>query len=492
MASNEGQGIQVALIIFVLLTVVLSITTFLFFRQYDSARQDRDQAVARATQDSNTARETQEENNNLKLWMGFPDDSDQALIKAGFGADMQLYAATYPEVQQSYRQILAYLYDTTLRDLQDRNERLRADNARFEAENIQREKTRQLQIKQHADAAAAAEASQKQQQDASQATFAQLKQTKDELQADLDALRRKLDQFTAEKTKEIADLNNVTQILLNTVDGKNAIIEEIRTESFEVPDGRVLLVNQRTGTVWLDLGRADGLRRSVTFSVHDQDSNTVLGAGLKGRIEVTRIVGEHLAEARILEDVVADPIVRNDKVYSPLWHPGRTVHFAFAGILDMDGDGKSDRQTVRDLVTLAGGVIDAEVTDAGVRTGQLSLETRYLVLGAQPEFGTVQQAGAAFEGYSQIQREAGQLGTKVISFEKFLDSVGWKDSRRVLHFGKVADPADFIPPAPDGGRRAAPGSTSELFRRRDPRELRKPKPTNDAPPRAGNAEPAPM
>ena len=37
MASSENQGLQIALIIFVMLTIILSVTTFVFFRQADEA-----------------------------------------------------------------------------------------------------------------------------------------------------------------------------------------------------------------------------------------------------------------------------------------------------------------------------------------------------------------------------------------------------------------------------------------------------------------------
>ena len=35
--ARENQGLQIALIIFVILTIILGVTTFLFFRQYEEA-----------------------------------------------------------------------------------------------------------------------------------------------------------------------------------------------------------------------------------------------------------------------------------------------------------------------------------------------------------------------------------------------------------------------------------------------------------------------
>ena len=78
-------------------------------------------------------------------------------------------------------------------------------------------------------------------------------------------------------------------------------------------------------------------------------------------IEVTHLLSPHLAEARIVEDDLSNPLMPGDQIFSPSWEPGRAEHFALAGFIDIDGDGNSDRQRVHDLIALNGGVIDEEV-----------------------------------------------------------------------------------------------------------------------------------
>ncbi len=41
MAARENQGLQIALIIFVMLTIVLSVTTYIFFDNYKKEKQER-------------------------------------------------------------------------------------------------------------------------------------------------------------------------------------------------------------------------------------------------------------------------------------------------------------------------------------------------------------------------------------------------------------------------------------------------------------------
>ena len=55
--------------------------------------------------------------------------------------------------------------------------------------------------------------------------------------------------------------------------------------------------------------------------------------------DVTGLFGDGpVAEARIVEDRISDPIMPGDKVYTPVWGPGEQRRFALTGFLDVDGD----------------------------------------------------------------------------------------------------------------------------------------------------------
>ena len=144
--------------------------------------------------------------------------------------------------------------------------------------------------------------------------------------------------------------------------------KQLTAQKFDVPDGEIRWVNQRTGTVWINLGRADALQRQVTFSVYPADITDLTAGGKKASIEVTQILGDHLAEARMFDDKLVDPIMPGDKIYTPVWSPGEKRHFALAGFMDLDGDGRSDLQTVMDIITMNGGVVDCYIDDNG-KTG---------------------------------------------------------------------------------------------------------------------------
>ena len=143
-------------------------------------------------------------------------------------------------------------------------------------------------------------------------------------------------------------------------------------------------VNLRERMVWVNLGTADKLRPQVTLSVYDKGATKVAQGDSKGSIEVLRVIEPHLAEACIVDDQVSNPILPGDVVHTPAWRPGRAVHFALAGVLDVTDDGKSDRELVVNLIHRNGGEIDAELKDDGTIQGQLTSETRYLLQGIKP------------------------------------------------------------------------------------------------------------
>ncbi|HEV3136764.1 MAG TPA: hypothetical protein VGZ26_02650, partial [Pirellulales bacterium] len=179
------------------------------------------------------------------------------------------------------------------------------------------------------------------------------------------------------------------------------------------------------------------------------------------------LVGPHMAEARIVDDDLGDPIMPGDQIFSPTWEPGRAEHFALAGKMDIDRDGDSDRQRIRDLIALNGGVIDEEVADDGKKSGEMSINTKFLILGDEPKPGEGESAKALLESWTAINTEAQTHGVKTIPMYEFLDYMGFKPEERTVKLGPGAKGSDFKARLPDGVQRIGPGS-------KIPRDPRKP------------------
>jgi hypothetical protein len=474
--ARENQGLQIALIIFVMLTIILGVTTFIFFRQYEEADQKAQEAVTQASQQLTAANTIQDDNNRLKGLMGFTEKMEMDEITAKFNEDMSPFVGTFPEEACFYSPILSELrkaVDQKSSDLVDLQARYDALDAKYR----QREQTMLPQIQDHAQAKKTVQDDLTRQTATFKSERARIVADQTRLQDDLQkaresettkltAIQTKLDEAGARLLK-LAQLNQQ----------KSEKLESIVKETFEEPDGEIRWVNQRDGTVWINLGRADALARQVSFAVYPADTTNLAQGGKKASVEVTQILGEHLAEARVVEDTIADPIMPGDKVHTPIWAPGQRKRFALAGLLDADGDGKSDQQLVRNLITMNGGVVDCYTDENGQRKGTLSVDTRYLVLGKAP---TAKGQPGAIKAYSDMIGETNRLGIQKITLGELLQKMGWRDQTPVVEFGRGANPDAFRPKPPRGGAPVSSGNVSGLFQPRRP-------PANKLAPRSGGA-----
>jgi hypothetical protein len=458
MARSQTQGYQIAVVLLLILWVLTCVMAVVFARKYNTAYVQSEKDRADAQKNLNAVRGAEEEMSRLKQWMGYEPTASISDVEKTAKADFDKYAATLPEAQRTYRSTVEALWaavtgaeaalkiaQAEVQSLKDRNE------AREAAKDKQIAEHRQQLEKAHNDLAAE-KAKYEEARIRLETQNNQYAQQIKQLTGDLDTLRTQYEQ-------DMSKARQTDQLRKQELKDRDRTIALLRGETPAAPDGVIREVNHRARTVWINLGEADGLKRQVTFSVYGRDQNGVAKGKRKAAIEVTRVLEPHLAEANIIEDDFTDPIVKGDQIYTPLWQPRRPERFALAGFLDIDGDNQSDREMVRELISINGGLIDAEVDDAGKETGQMTLDTRYLVVGQENDLN--------IEKLGQMKARAEELGVEILSLPKFLDHVGWKNTNRVLRYGSDQY-RNFQPPTPDGGRKHSTGITSEQFR---PRQL---------------------
>ncbi|MCG8450003.1 MAG: hypothetical protein MI725_10560, partial [Pirellulales bacterium] len=234
--------------------------------------------------------------------------------------------------------------------------------------------------------------------------------------------------------KEIADLKRAIVVLQAN--------QAVPDPYAQPADGLIRFVDQRQRKVWINLGDLDRLRPQVTFSVYSADASDVKASESKGSIEVTRILSAHLAEARITADQITRPISVGDKVYSQVWNRGRKVGFAIAGLIDLDGDGDQDTDEIKNVIAINDGKVDAFPDGKGGVEGQMSVDTRYLVLGKYPE-GAREEEDSARKSWDKMNRDADTLGIETITLNEFLNLLGWSAERRTVQLGPGSRPEDF-------------------------------------------------
>jgi len=284
-----------------------------------------------------------------------------------------------------------------------------------------------------------------------------------------------LNRVRDELSKEITDLGNVVDYLRDRLD-------QAENLSFEIPDGKIVRVDNTTRTVWINLGEQDLLRKQISFSVYTSDHRGVARGteDIKAKIEVTNILGPQLAEARILEEDISRPIQEDDPIYTPLWTPGIKEQFSFVGVVDFDGDGKSDRELLHDIIANAGAAIEIEVNDQGVRepeNGKLTVASKFLVVGGIenpgdfPGFADKQQEiQKVQEELQALEKEARRQGIRKVSFGDFLNYIGYKPQQRLFIAGedrpnKLKAGARSTGTNQYTGNRTSTGQTSARFKK---------------------------
>ena len=366
----------------------------------------------------------------------FKADDETSDIMTQFKRDMSLYGAGLPETDRNYTRLAASLLATIQAkniQLADRTAAELVANQRFADEEVARRKTLDDSIQKHlvteSDATIAARsetADQLQQfqakQRESQATF---QRTAQELASTRTSARQRED-----------DLSQIIKQKEEQIDILVSKLEKEQQTTFEHEDGKIVYASQKQRIVWINLGEADKVNTQITFSVYDKEESVLTEGAQKGRVEVVEVLGPHMCQAKILEDDITNPILPGDKVHSPAWQPGRSIHFALAGLMDINDDRRSDRAYIRNLIFMNGGEVDSELTDEGEVKGRLTRDTRYLVIGQRPDEDS---SGQLRQGWNEMLASATRLQTKQISLDELLSLMGWRPDVRTVKLGYGAD-----------------------------------------------------
>ena len=469
MASKENQTLQIFIISLVILVILLAAGLIWVNSNRKAAEARATSADQRAGEATNAQRLLQEEANNYKTEMGFSEADTSATIEKTFQEDMERFGSTFEEGSRFYRIILENIFEENNKlakseaeaklQVKDLKQRLDATENQKNAQIDEFKKTME-KVSQDA----AAERNKFDQQ------YKQINDEKSQIASQLVEQQKRFDDLVAENAATLKELND----RMAKLERFNEVLKSDRKEvdPFAQPeDGVVRWVNQRNGTVWINLGEVDQLRPQVTFSVYSGDEDDALGAERKASIEVTRILSPKMSEARITNDNPTDPVLEGDKIYSQVWNPGRQVGFAITGIIDMDGDGRQDLELLKKVIALNNGKVDATPASDGSIEGEMTVDTRYLILGEHPDVPRGMENERRTNerrAWDTMSEEADTLGIEPIALGDFLRLMGWQVERRTVKLGVGSRSQDFTAQPEDSARPPQKGSGSDIFRPRKP------------------------
>jgi len=252
--------------------------------------------------------------------------------------------------------------------------------------------------------------------------------------ADLRLKERAFEELTAAKDgleRELRTNNQRIEDLAKIVDQQQEEIEKLSKSRVDVADGLILRVDEAAKVVWINLGEADFLKVRMTFDVYEKESQEVgrRPQDIKGKIEVTRILGPRLSEARIINDDLLRPMAKNDLVHSPAWKPGQTERISVIGRIDLDGDGKSDAEEFAKILAISGAEINDQVDEQGNRIpedARITAQTHFLVLGDIPDANKINDEGEKASAIKiqkhliDMMKEARAHGVRIVRINDFL------------------------------------------------------------------------
>jgi hypothetical protein len=479
--ARENQGLHIALIAFVMLTIGLGVTSFLSYRKYEETAKQKDQAQGEANTQTQSAKNAAEENKQLRTWIGWTAAEKLEAMSQQFNDDMNTAKNLGVDVTdntRTYRAILAPLLAVIQKKNAEAAEALEA-KSKEEVRAKSLEGNKEAQIDTYKEGQKKAQDELAEQRAKFDSDRQDIVKEKGDLLAALDKRRKEADKTLA---KVQSDLTGVKEKLKDTTDRYNIKVEQIRkitanedklveildklpSRAYDVPDGKIHWVNQRNGTVWVNLGQADGLQRQVSFAVFAADTSDVGSAMKKGAIEITDILGDHMAEARILEDKESDPILPGDLVYTPVWSAGKREHFALSIGMDIDGDGRADTEQLKDIVRMGGGevvcwIANEKDPDKVHIEGKIDTSTSFLVLGRQGFGEKVSQQAA--EAHSKMVQAAKDNGVQQIKLDELLKKMHYKNPTPVTTYGPGSNPDQFKPKPREGGQPVSTGTVSPL------------------------------
>jgi hypothetical protein len=450
-AASESQGLKIAVAAFITLSVILSVTSYFLYSAYDSAdkrRQLVDDDLTKAKAAQGTILNQYEEMRG-RIGTRAPEfDAAKDEIAAQFKKTKERITNLNNTVNAAVEKFKAAGVQAT--ELQDAKDKIQQatqsflserDESRTYSSSLDRltalmedlsllstELSNSYQdLRQRLDSAtnvskAQVDVQTKAATDSQGDLQAEHKKHEEERQT----LLTKVDQLTTDNDKKTTDIANLSTKLKQQQDdyGREketltSIIRDLRdkVESKENildhPDGYLTYVDYDAREVQVDINRRMGARPQMVMSVFDSASPGIPTEKPKGTIELTKI-GEAFSVGRIIKTVnPIDPMKAGDIVYSPAWSPNTPMRFALIGKMDVNRDGRDDREELKRMITDAGGVVDYDLPPVhlGKETGKLTPRIDWYVIDDRLPFHEVYNSRSQSNllNESQLQKRMGEV-----------------------------------------------------------------------------------
>ena len=460
--ASAVQTLTVSLIIFVMLTFVLAVSTYVFYAQQADAVIAQETAE-QATQAANTKRQTAEQAQQdlLKEVIGAVDGQTIDDIKKEL-AGLRDKAKGSGE-DPTYRELVKAL-DTAIRKANQDKASLAEEKRNLEAKLAEAQRGRNVdrtahekQLEKEQTELAAVAAARQQMNQKYEDDVARLNRDLDEANAKAERLQSLEDKIRREAAPFVSlDRRDDFEAATNAADQLAMLMQELQTRDQAIKrqnevlgamriadptlqdailaatpaddridgfDGRVVLVNELEQSVLIDFPRTIGLRPGMLFFVYSPGDQLPLMADKKGILEIVSIESGSMARGRVLNTSTRDPILLGDAVATSLWSPLMPLEVVVVGHVQLDNDAATDTDRVADLVVSVGGQVAETV----------SLTTSLVVDAGEPRQTGGLTERADWTDQDKARRlknltQAAKLGVRVVRIDGFLELFGLEEN----------------------------------------------------------------
>jgi hypothetical protein len=447
MARGESQNLLICTIVFLILLLIMIIVAVVFYRSWSDAATKFAEAESKNRQLTTEVGTLTQEGSKLRAMIGHPAaDMPIADIETAFANHLKLfYAPLLSEEATSYFTALKNISASYANQIRE-NKKLSDANSQQQAElNAFNEMKDSLRTDFDVEVATIRQ-EQKTERDNHAKQVAAMLQTNQELEANakvaIAAAGEKRDEAITARIKA----DDIREQVMKINWGLTTMVANMDSPIPTYSDADILWVSPDSTRVRVNLGANHGLRPRMPFSVYSADVKEISVNSSKGKIEITRIIDGNTAEARVTEDILMDPILKGDIIYTPVWRPGQRIHVALSSGLDLDGDGIPDPHKAIMLIKQCGGEVDAYIDDLTgalinengkmVRetflVGEITGETRYLVTGKTPD---PDSSETLFNARRELKETADNHGVITISLNDLLALMGQRPQSQIVGFG---------------------------------------------------------
>lgn len=473
--AESKQGLIISLVCFVLLAVILGVTTWLGYDGQNTLRESEKKAQAdkgamSKERDSWKYRALELQNLAGHLTSKTDTEALQTLRQANpQGEGMGDFTAAMQAISNNLRTQTGQLENYSAKLARVTND-LNTLKTNFAATEQALKKARDTFNEQMASKEAevqdwqkkfqgAQAANLKDSQDRAKAYEAELARF-DELSRQFETQSKKIATDNATREKERVKQGAFIKELEGRVDKLSKELTPTDWLKYDVPKGKIVRLDPRGEIAFINLGYADNLRpqQNLTFSVFATAAGGRASQQYKGSIEVLDVVDAHLAKAKITQvvDPNRSPITTGDVIVNPAWSPTSREHVAIAGLIDLTGDGRHNIDEFMTNLGRQGIVVDSylDLTDNTLKGPGMTINTSFLIIGEAPDLDEqnlqtdprTENKLAINKSITELQAKAKELGVTVVPLRRFVQLIGYKlpkgagVSRRFGYDSKITKP----------------------------------------------------